>query len=116
MTLVEDMMEEVIFLNKVKVDDGEGGFYTTYEDGLTFMAAVTRDTTMQTRVAEKEGVTSVYTVTTRRNVKLDFHDVIKKKSDGSIYRITSKGGEQMTPPISTLDLSQVTAEGWSLTT
>ena len=115
MNLIENMMERYILMEKVRIPDGEGGFIPTWNDGITFDAAVTRDSTMQARIAEKEGVTSVYTVTTHRNTVLEFHDVIKRVSDGTIFRITSNGNEMKSPAVSNLDICQVTAEGWRLT-
>ena len=70
---------------------------------------------MQSRIAEKEGVTSVYTVTTRRATPLSFHDVFKRLSDGTIFRATSNGEDKQSPAVGTLDMCQVTAERWELT-
>ena len=69
---------------------------------------------MQSRIAEKEGVTSVYTVTTRRSTPLSFHDVFKRLSDGAIFRSTSDGAEKQSPSVGSLDMCQVTAEKWEL--
>lgn len=114
MSLLNEMMEEYILMEKVRQSDGEGGFVTTWEEGITFKACIVMDTTMEARIAEHEGVTSTYTVTTQKNVNLEYHDVLKRKKDGSIYRITSNGGEKITPSSSTLDMAQVTAERWEL--
>ncbi|MDO4170791.1 MAG: head-tail adaptor protein [Lachnospiraceae bacterium] len=116
MNLIEKMMEEYCFVNKTKVKDGAGGFNVEWNDGKQFSAAVIRDTTMEARRAEQAGVSSVYTVTTSRNIVLKYHDVIKRLSDGRIFRITSDGGDKTSPMISTLDMSQVMAEKWELTT
>ncbi len=116
MSLVDAMMEPCVILNKVKVPDGEGGSMNTWEDGPEIQAAITQDTTMQARIAEKEGVTSTYTVTTSRSVQLDFHDVIRRLRDGQIFRITSEPGDKQSPIVSNLDIAQATAEKWELTT
>ena len=115
MNLIEHMSEPFIMMDKSRQPDGEGGFIVSWNEGATFNAALTMDSTMQAQIAMKQGVTSVYTVTTTRNVILEYHDVIKRVSDGRIFRITSNGGEKKTPFVTDLDINQVTAEGWELT-
>lgn len=115
MTLYDSMMESFILIEKKRVSDGEGGFITTWVDGEEFQAVVVRDTTMEARIAEHDGVSSTYTVTTHKNVMLDFHDVIKRKADGLTYRITSQGGEIKSPTSPVIDIAQVNAERWEIT-
>ena len=114
--LIENFMESCILMEKKRVSDGAGGFITSWENGAEFEAAIVRDATMQARIAEKEGVSSVYTITTRRSTVLDFHDVFKRTRDNAIFRVTSTGGEKQSPAVGMLDISQVTAERWELTT
>lgn len=115
MNLIENMMESFSVMDKVRTPDGEGGFNTTWKESATIMAAITLDSTMQSRIAEAQGVTSVYTVTTSRNVLLEFHDVLKRQSDGEIFRVTSNASDKKSPNYGTLDIAQVTAERWKLT-
>ena len=114
--LIDNFMVTCVLMERKRVSDGAGGFITTWEDGAEFDAAIIRDTTMQARIAEKEGVSSVYTVTTQRGTVLDFHDVFKRVSDNTTFRVTSTGGEKQSPAVGTLDIAQVTAERWELTT
>lgn len=114
MSLIDDAMEAVVLLDKKSQPDGEGGFITSWVDGAQFMAALTFNTSLAARVAQKEGVTSLYTVTTRRGVRLDYHDIFKRLSDGKIFRVTSDGDDVVSPKSSALDMRQVTAEEWSL--
>lgn len=116
MSLLDSMMEDFTIVNKSKVPDGESGFVTVWTDGAVIKAALVLDSTMEAKVAEKSGVTSVYTVTTRRDVKLEYHDVIRRNSDGKVFRITSDPGDKVSPKVSGLDIAQVSAEKWSLTT
>lgn len=115
MTLYERMMQTFCIVTKERVSDGEGGYETKYVDGKEFEASVVRDTSTEARIAEHDGVTSQYTVTTHKDVTLNFHDVIKRKSDGLIYRITSQGGEVLSPSSPVIDIAQVSAEKWKLT-
>ena len=114
MSLIDNMMTDCVIVNKNKVSDGEGGFLTVWEDGAQIKAAIVRDNTMTARVAEQDGMKSVFTVTTSRSNALEFHDVIKRLSDGATFRITSDGTDKESPNISTLDIAQVNAEKWEL--
>ncbi len=114
MSLMEEAMEKCAIMDKVRVEDGYGGFITRWQETATFDAAIGFDNSIQARVAKKEGVTDVYTITTHRNTTLSFHDVIKRKSDGQIFRITSNGKDKKTPASAGLDMRVVTAEAWEL--
>lgn len=116
MSLFDAMTEQFIILDKQSVSDGEGGFDTVWSEGATINAILTLDTSMQAKRAEREGVTSVYTLTTPRDIILDFHTVLKRASDGSIFRTTTDGGDKKTPSVSTLNMAQVSAEKWELPT
>lgn len=115
MSLLDNFLQEkCVLLEKKRTPDGAGGWLVEWADGAEFNAAVVLDTSMQSRIAEKEGVTSVYTVTTRRSTPLSFHDVFKRLSDGAIFRATSDGAEKQSPSVGSLDMCQVTAEKWEL--
>ena len=77
-------------------------------------AAIVLDSSMEARIAEKQGVTALYTITTKKNVNLQYHDVIRRKSDGKVFRITSDGDDKHTPDSAGLNMRQVTAEEWVL--
>lgn len=114
MSLLDEMREDFVILNKVKVSDGEGGYDVQWLEGAEIKAVLVNDTSMLGLIAEKQGVTSTYTITTDRTIQLEFHDVLKRKKDGSIYRVTSNSIDKMSPNVSTLDMSQVRAEKWEL--
>lgn len=114
MNLLSQAMEDVVMMEKRRISDGEGGFFVEWSEGVAFKAAVTFDTSIESRVAMQQGVTSVYTVTTPKNVLLEYHDVFKRLSDGKIFRVTSDGDDKFTPESASLDMRQVTVEEWSL--
>lgn len=101
-------------LDKVRVSDGEGGFTTSWQEGAEFDAAIVKDTSLEARIAEKDGLTNTYTVTTSVNAALDFHDVFKRLSDGQVFRVTSNGDDKRTPSVASFQFEQVTAEEWRL--
>lgn len=114
MSLLEEAMEECLFLDKQRVPDGYGGVKTQWAEGAEFEAAITFDTSIQSRMAGAQGVSSLYTVTTRKSLTLEYHDVFKRQRDGKIFRVTSDGDDKYTPASANLNMRQVTAEEWVL--
>lgn len=114
MSLLTEAMEQCVLLNKRTAADGYGGYITTWEEGATFNAAIVFDTSMQGRIAEKQGVTSLYTVTISRALMLEYNDVFKRRRDGKMFRVTSDGDDSYTPMSASLDMRQVTAEEWRM--
>lgn len=116
MSLLTDAFETCTMLHKTTQDDGYGGEVAAWVDGATFQAAITFDSSMQARVAQSQGVKSLYTVTTKKNKVLEYHEVFRRESDGKIFRVTSDGDDKATPDSATLNMRQVTAEEWEVPT
>lgn len=114
MSLLSEAMEECTILNKRISNDGYGGYKTEWQSGAAFLAAIVFDTSIEARRAEGEGVSSLYTITTGRELTLEYHDVFFRKTDGKVFRVTSDGDDKFTPKSATLNMRQVTAEEWSL--
>lgn len=112
--LVDNFKVPCVMMEKRTVSDGEGGFVTTWEEGAEFLAAIVRNMSSTIRIAEQEGFTNVYTVTTSTNAHLDFHDVFKRVSDGQVFRVTSDGSDVRTPEVASFSFEQVFAEEWTL--
>lgn len=115
MSLIDEAMTKCVMYDKTRQPDGEGGFITNWTESAEFEAAITFDSSIQARIAEKSGVTSLYTVTFPKNVNLEYHDVFKRIADGKIFRVTSDGDDKVTPTRATFQFGQVTAEEWRLT-
>lgn len=114
MSLLTDAFEKCTIIDKRTVSDGYGGYNTEWVDGAEIEAAIVFDNSLQARTAEKAGVTSLYTVTTKRNVVLNYHDVFRRQKDNKIFRVTSDGDDKVTPKSTTLDMRQVSAEEWNI--
>lgn len=114
MSLLTDQMADCIMLEKRTTEDGYGGYVTEWVQGVQFKAAIPVDTSIEARTAERQGVTSLYTVTTSKALTLEYHDVFKRLRDGKIFRVTSDGDDKFTPNSSSLDMRVVTAEEWRL--
>lgn len=114
MSLLTEQMEQCVIYNKTLVSDGYGGYTTIYAEGVSFEAAVVLDSSIEARIADAQGVKGVYTVTTGKEINLQYHDVFKRLSDGKIFRVTSDGDDNKTPKSATLNMRNVNAEEWSL--
>lgn len=113
-SLLEEQMENCIMLDKVTSSDGYGGVIIDWKEGAEFSAAAVLDSSMEARVAEHAGVTALYTITTKKSINLQYHDVFRRVSDGKIFRVTSDGDDKKTPVSAGLNMRQVTAEEWKL--
>ena len=114
MSLLDDAFEDCVILDKRTQKDGYGGVVTTYTDGATIQAAIVFDDSIQARTAVVQGVRDVYTITTRRNVVLQYHDVIRRLKDGKVLRITTDGKDKETPQGAGLDMRVVKAEEFTI--
>ena len=115
MSLLSEFMTKCVMLDRTTAPDGYGGYTTSWNEGAEFDAAVVLDTSMQARTAEKQGVTALYIVTTKKALNLQYHDVFKRLSDNKIFRVTSDGDDKKTPDSASLNMRQVTAEEYTPT-
>lgn len=112
MTLIDAFKVPCTLVEKSRIPDGEGGWTTVWSDGAGFEAAIVLNGSINARIAEAQGVTGVYTVTTDRNVEMEFHDAFRRDSDGQVFRVTKVNDS--TPGVATFQFNQYQAEEWSL--
>lgn len=108
--MMESMARQCIMQEKRTVPDGEGGFFTAYQDGAPFKCYPDLQSSVQARQAEKLGVTSLYDVLIPKNVPLSVGDIYRDETLGAYFRVTQNPKEKSTPETSTLDLNFFTAE------
>ena len=116
MSLLSEAMTDCIMVDKRTANDSYGGTITQWVDGASFQCAIVLDTSTEARIAEANGVTNLYTVTTPKSINLQFHDVFRRVSDGKIFRVTSDGDDKHTPNSATLNMRQVSAQEFVLPT
>lgn len=115
MALYESMYEAFRYMEKTRQPDGEGGYITTWAEGAEFQAHARFDTSIEARTGAVSGVSSLYTITAPKTTELEYHDVIKRVSDGKIFRVTSDGDDVVTPVVAQgMSFLQVTAEEWEV--
>ena len=116
MSLLDDFAQPCVLMEKKRVTSSEGGWTTTWEEGAKFVNYPYLDTSMEARRAEKEGVTSTYSILVDRDFPLEYNDYFKDKTTGNTYRVTSDPEEKKAPKSSSFDLKFFTAERKELPT
>lgn len=114
MSLLDEAYESYIVMNKIAVADGYGGYTTRWTEGVTIKCASQFNNSIEAKKGEAQGVTSVYTLITKKNVNLQYHDVLRRIRDGKIFRVTSDGDDLYTPESAGLNMRAVSAEEWQL--
>ena len=105
---------EYSIVNLVYTDDGYGGQAYEWAATFSFEGVLTLDDSINTQLAEKQGVKGVYTMTFAKPTRLPWHTVICKGNDlTKCYRVTSKD-EKSTPTSATLDMRVVRCEEYEL--
>lgn len=108
MNLVERNMTPCVRLDRSMIKDGYGGTETTWTDGTEFSAAIAFNSSSQRETDSVHRATGAYTVTTRKETVLKYHDCFRRKSNGNIFRVISTDNA---PPVgASFDWRQVTAE------
>ena len=113
--LLSAVTETFYIMEKTRVSDNAGGSIVTWKSGMEIQAALSLDNSTQARIGEVQGLTEVYTLLIPKTVNLEYHDVVKRKSDNKTFRITSDSDEFKTPSISAMSMRSVSAEEWELT-
>lgn len=114
MTLLDGMMTECRMMDRTTVPDGFGGFKDAYEPGATFQATIRKDSSTEALIAEKNGLSEIFTVVVSKRLRLRQNDVIRRESDKQIFRITSDTLDSEAPDASTVKITKCTAERWVL--
>lgn len=119
MSLLTEQMDDCVMLNRQTIDDGYGGTKDTYTEGASFKANIYLSQSIESKLAETQGVKGIYQVLIPREITMDYHSVFKRLAnpeegvDEQIFRVTSKD-DNKTPKSSSLNLRSLSAEEWSL--
>lgn len=114
MSLLPEYTYICTFINRIRQKDSYSGWITAYVDGDVFDAQIAQVFSNEAKIAAAQGVKNTYTITTSRALTLKYDDVFRRNKDGKVFRVTSDGEDNKTPPSSYLDMRQVTAEEWKI--
>ena len=112
--LFDRMKTPCAMMQKTSASDGEGGRTTSWTEGTSFDAAIHRESSLNARIAEREGMTDIYIVTVEKGFDMPFHSVFKRLSDGKVFRTTATTEDRKTPDLATFSFARVAAEEWEL--
>lgn len=114
MSLLSEAYEPFVFMQKNLVPDGYGGYKRAWTQGAEFPAIANMPNSSVSTIADKMTERVNCTITTSRAISLDEFDVIKRLSDGQVFRILSNGKDKKTPKSAGLDMRQSNAELWEI--
>ena len=109
-TLLDTMTETCTLLTKTVVLDAMGGYKETYIDGVTFEAVITKDSTTEDRIAEKQGAKESFSVVVSKGFPLRYHDMFRRNKDSETYIVTSNISDSESPAYTDIDVGKVSAE------
>lgn len=111
MSLLDEFAVPCVLMERFRQSDGEGGWLPTeWKEGAEFQNYQSLDTSMEARVAEKQGVTSVYSALVDKSVPIEYGDYYKDRNTGTVYRVTSNPSEKEAPRGASFNLKYFTAE------
>lgn len=114
MSLLDELYEDFVIIDKTTAPDSYGGVITTWVEGATVKAIASLNTSTGAQIAQALTAINTYTITTQKKIIFRFDDVVKRVSDGKYFRITSDGDDNKTPPSAELNMRQCQAVQWTL--
>lgn len=96
--------------SRTPAPDGFGDVIWTYADAVPFMAGISTNSSDEAQIAYRNGLKTIYTIVLRKNLTLRQEDVVKRVTDGKLFRITSNAVDMATPAKANESYWQVTAE------
>lgn len=115
MTLLDEMRDACVMMDKRTVSDGLGGFTTVWTEGAKFGATIIKNNSNEAVVGQQQGMNELFTVVVDKSIAFDYHDVFKRLSDGQTFRLTSSTLDSAAPERSTVPIAKATCERWALT-
>ncbi len=110
MSLLDDFSRTCVLMEKTRQPSSAGGYITTWTEGVEFANHLALDTSMESRIAEQQGVTSVYSALVDAVLPIEYGDYFKDRETGHTYRVTSRPEEKQAPKSASFQLKYFTAE------
>jgi len=107
--MITDMFESFKMVTVKSTPSDFGGTTETYTDGDAFTAGVAVNQSLEMKIAEQNGVKTVYDIITL-GTQLTHGDLIKRVSDSAIFRITSDSAGCVAPTLASIAYKQASAE------
>ena len=114
MSLLDEYTSEYKILDRTITDDGYGGYTVSWKEGVTIKGALGQPSETEVITAEAKGEKVTATMLIDKALKLEYHTVLSRVSDGKIFRVTSSGAEDYTPASSNLNKRKILCEEWEI--
>ena len=105
--------EEFVVMNINLTDDGYGGQAYRVVEGLHFNAVLILGNSIQAEIAQKQGVTGIYTLAYPKRLNIPARTVIRRVKDGKYLRTIELDGNPM-PDESSIKVKVTRAEDYTL--
>lgn len=92
---LRDMYEKLVVVEKRTIPDGLGGYEVAYVEGAEFMGSITLDSSIEAKVAEQNGMKSVFTLVVDSSLPIERNDTLKRKSTNEYFRLTSNPNDTL---------------------
>lgn len=109
-----DMFENCVMLDRTTRSDGAFGMKEVWVPGASFQAMLRKDNSTEAQIAERQGMSEIYTVVVRKGLPLKHQDVFRRESDGATFRVTGSTVDNEAPDASTVQIAKVSAERWDI--
>lgn len=111
MSLLDQFARKCVIMEKTRKPDGEGGYITTWDEGVEFINYQALNTSTEATIAERQNAsTSIYEALVQRDLPIEHNDYFKDKETGNVYRVTSPPEAKEAPKSASFALKYFTAE------
>lgn len=104
-----DAFSEYVLKERHTASDGQGGYFTEWQDGAVVQMSLDLGSSSEIRQAAAQDLKTVYTATFPIDTPVRYDDYLQSVEDGSVYRITSNPRDNKTPPTARHQLCFATA-------
>lgn len=112
--LFSDYGTEFELMRRSVMHDPLGGYVTVWEPYIEFVGSMHILTSTEVRIAEAQGLKTIYLVAVDVSLPIFQSDVFRRKSDGMTFRATSNTRDNKTPSKASVPNAQFTAEEWAI--
>jgi hypothetical protein len=102
--------EDAQIIDYISKPDGLGGVKWEQVPGAPIRAGFFVNNSNEAVLAGRLGNKAIFTIQTDANVELEQNDVVLRKADGRMYRVTSNASDMTTPAVALDQYREVTAE------
>lgn len=114
-SLLDDMMEDFARLTLAEeISDGMGGRAQAWAEGETFRAFLREDRAGESAEAQRMAEAPKFTLVTPWAVELGYHEIVKRLSDGTTYRMLSDTRNKRPPVLSAIHIAAASCERWEI--